>query len=190
MLERSLAALSEPGDSVALQSVAEVARDPNCSSRVRARAIDALRQAGPDAAPYIRGLIEAGVNDPALPWALAETGSEADADLLVPFLSGRGLRRRVNAVVALDQLGVPATHEGFRLALRDRRVFVRASAMSALRERCSDAELLEALIAAKRDTAWYRLVAQRYYTLWARGPTAREAHRARHPPIDEFMHGP
>ena len=186
LLEQSLGPLAGTGDPAALEFIAEVAKDPHCSGAVRRRAIDALRRAGPPAGPYVRELIDAGVSDTVLPWALAETGSESDTDLLVPFLRHRGLRRRVNAVVALDQLGAPHTHEGFGIALRDRRLFVRASAMSALRERCSDAELLEALHAAKRATPWYRLMAHRYFTLWARKPSAREAHRARHPPLDEF----
>jgi hypothetical protein len=158
-------------DPAALAFLTDLARDPH--SGVRADAIRGLMDAGPVAAPYIRALVDGEVGDAALPWALGAVGAAADADLLVQFFHRPGLRLRYNATEALDELDAPATHEGFRLALRDRRLFVRARAMAALRERCSDLELVEALDAAKRDVPWFRPVTRRYFTLWARGPRAR-----------------
>lgn len=173
LLQDAVAPLARTGDPAALRFLADLARDPH--SRIREDAIRGLREAGPVAAPYIRALAAEQLVDAALPWALGAVGSAEDAELLLPFLRRRGLRLRYNATEALDELDAPATHEGFRLALRDRRVFVRARAMAALRDRCSDLELVEALDAAKSDMPWYRLMARRYFTLWARAPRSRSS---------------
>jgi HEAT repeat protein len=177
LLQQQVLPRAERGDSHALALLAEVARDPSSARGLRELAIQGLSKAGPPAAPYVRSLVSDGVVDPALPWALGVVGSPEDAQLLLPFFRRRGLRLRYNAALALEQLGAPVTHEGFQVALRDRRVFVRAQAMAALRERCTDLELLEALAAARNDVPWYRLLTRRYFTLWARGPSARVSRR-------------
>ncbi len=182
LLEAEVVPLARRGDPGALELLTDLARDPR--SGVREEAIRGLSASGRAAVPCIRALIEAEVVDPALPWALGMVGSAEDAELLLSFLHRRGLRLRYTATEALDDLAVPASHEGFRLALRDKRLFVRARAMAALRERCSDLELVEALDAAKYDVPWYRLLTRRYFSLWARGPRAR-AWRGRRPRADE-----
>jgi hypothetical protein len=182
LLQDEVVPLARGGDPAALACLAELARDPE--SGIREDAIRGLSGAGRPAAPHVRALIEAGVVDAALPWALSVVGSPADAELLLPFFERRGLRLRYTATEALDDLGAPASHEGFRLALRDKRLFVRARAMAALRVRCSDPELVEALDAAKWDVPWYRLLTRRYFSLWARGPRAR-AWRARRASVGE-----
>jgi HEAT repeat protein len=171
LLRDAIVPLAKGHDPGALAFLADLARDPQ--SGVREDAIRGMIDAGPVAAPYVRALAREQLSDAALPWALGSVGSREDAELLLPFFGRRGLRLRYNATEALDELDVPATHQGFRLALRDRRLFVRARAMAALRERSSDQELVEALDAAKRDVPWYRFVTRRYFTLWARAPRAR-----------------
>ncbi len=177
LIQGVLVPLARRGDPAVLSFLTELAREPQ--SGIREDAIRGLSEAGSVAAPYLRALAAEQLVDAALPWALGMVGSAEDAELLLPFLRTRGLRLRYNATEALDELAAPASHEGFRLALRDRRLFVRARAMAALRDRCSDLELVEALDAAKSDMPWYRLVTRRYFTLWARAPRWRSSRERR-----------
>jgi HEAT repeat protein len=184
MLERAAIPLAKSGDPRALAFLAELVRDPASSRRVRVDAIQALIRAGPAAAPYVRNLIKDSVVDPRLPWALSEVGSPEDVQLLQPLLHRRGLWLRYNSVMALDRLDGPGARECLAQALSDRRFVVRARAIAALRKRCADLELWQAIDAARKRVPWYRLYARRHLKKWARWAAAPPSRRR--PPRSRF----
>jgi HEAT repeat protein len=158
--------LGTSGEPRALAFLAELVRDPASSRRVNRAAVHGLKEAGPAAAPHLRELLKDGVADPGVAWPLGEAGSPEDVPLLLPLLQRKGLRLRYNTLSALDELDGPGALDGFHLALSDRRLFVREKAFVALRKRCADPEVIEAIQAARKRVPWYRLVTHRMYQQW------------------------
>jgi HEAT repeat protein len=128
-MRRAAEPLGNSGDTQALQFLAEQIRGPTTPWRVRKDAVTGLKKAGRIAGPYVRTLAESGAHPLDIAWALRDTGSPGDVNLLLPYLSRRGIRLRLNTVLVLDDLNGPGTQEGLVLALSDRRLFVRAAAM-------------------------------------------------------------
>jgi HEAT repeat protein len=171
LLERAAVPLAKSGDPKALDFLAWLLRNPHhpiASWGVRGFAVYALGKAEPVAAPYLRALIEDGVVDAGVPTALGLVGSTEDVQLLLPFLRHRGVLLRFNTVLALDRLDGPGAREGFLLALSDRRFFVREVAIMALRNRCADLEVIEALDDARTRIPWYRMLARQHLRARAR----------------------
>jgi HEAT repeats len=160
--------LGRTGQPEATEFLAGLVRDRSSSRSVNRAAVQGLKEAGPAAAPALRGLLRDGVNDAGVVWLLGEVGSAEDVELLVPLLRHRGLRLRYYAVTALDEVGDDSAVDGLRFALTDRRMFVREKALVALDRRYTDDELIDAVDQARQRVPWYRLLTHHTYRQWAR----------------------
>jgi HEAT repeat protein len=168
MIEAAAVPLGRSGDLKATEFLAGLVRDRSSSRRVNRAAVQGLKEAGPAAAPAVRGLLRDGVDDAGAVWLLGEVGTVEDVKLLVPLLRRRGLRLRYNTVVALDGLGDASAVEGLLFALSDRRMFVREKALVALDNHYTDGELIDAVEQARKRVPWYRVMTHHTYRQWAR----------------------
>ncbi len=160
--------LGQSREPKAAEFLAGLVRDRSSTRRVNRAAVQGLKEAGPVAAPAVRGLLEDGVEDAGAVWLLGEMGSAEDVDLLVPMLHRRGLRLRLYTVMALDELGDPSAVEGLCYALSDRRMFVREKALVALDKHYTDDQLINAVEDARKRVPWYRPLTHHTYRQWAR----------------------
>ena len=168
IIEVAAVPLGQRREPKAAEFLAEFVRDRSSTRRVNRAAVQGLKEAGPAAAPAMRGLLKDGVEDAGAVWLLGEVGSAEDVELLVPMLRRRGLRLRLYTVMALDELGDPSAVDGLCYALSDRRMFVREKALVALDRYYTDDELIRAVEDARSRVPWYRVLTHHTYRQWAR----------------------